>query len=121
MLSEVSDLLEVGGVSVALKRLSPLRPADLAAVVAELSEDHLRQLLDRMTNEAIAEILDYLDVDRGLRVFEAINENRRPSALDETSPEVATDLLHRIAWDDAAQTLVPDAESERHWRPADPR
>ena len=106
MLSEVSDLLEVGGVSVALKRLAPLRPADLAAVVAELSESHLRQLLERMSNEAIAEVLDYLDVDRGLRVFEAINEMRRPAALDETSPDVATDLLHRIAWDDAAQTLV---------------
>ena len=106
VLSEVSDLLEVGGVSVAIKRLSPLRPADMASVVAELSEDHLRQLLGRMANDAIAEILDYLDVDRGSRVFDAIPETRRPAVLDETSPEVATDLLHRIAWDDAAQTLV---------------
>ena len=106
VLSEVSDLLEVGGVSVAIKRLAPLRPADMSAVVAELSEDHLGQLLERMSNEAIAEVLDYLDVDRGSRVFGSIPENRRPAVLDETSPEVATDLLHRIAWDDAAQTLV---------------
>ena len=106
VLSEVSDLLEVGGVSVAIKRLSPLRPADMSAVVAELSEEHLDQLLERMSNEAIAEVLDYLDVDRGSRVFGSISENRRPAVLDETSPEVATDLLHRIAWDDAAQTLV---------------
>ncbi|MXZ03472.1 MAG: magnesium transporter [Chloroflexi bacterium] len=106
VLSEVSDLLEVGGVSVAIKRLSPLRPADMAAVVAELSEDHLRQLLERMANEVIADVLDYLDVDRGSRVFDSIPETRRPAVLDETSPEVATDLLHRIAWDDAAQTLV---------------
>ena len=106
VLSEVSDLLDVGGVSVAIKRLSPLRPADIAAVVAELSENHLLQLLDRMSNEAIAEVLDYLDVDRGSSVFEAIPETRRPAVLDEASPEVATDLLHRIAWDDAAQTLV---------------
>ena len=106
VLSEVTDLLEVGGVSVALKRLAPLRHADLAAVVAELSEDHLRQLLHRMSNEAIADVLDYLDVDRGSRVFNAIPETRRPTVLDETSPEVATDLLHRIAWDEAAQTLV---------------
>ena len=106
VLSEVSDLLEVGGVSVAIKRLSPLRPADMSAVVAELSEDHLGQLLERMSNEAIGEVLDYLDVDRGSRVFDTIPENRRPAVLDETSPEVATDLLHRIAWDDAAQTLV---------------
>ena len=106
VLSEVSDLLEVGGVSVAIKRLSPLRPADMSAVVAELSEDHLGQLLERMSNEAIGEVLDYLDVDRGSRVFDTIPENRRPTVLDETSPEVATDLLHRIAWDDAAQTLV---------------
>ncbi len=106
VLSEVSDLLEVGGVSVALRRLAPLRPADLAAVVAELSNDHLKQLLERMSNESIADVLDYLDVDRGARVFEAITEVRRPSVLDETSPEVATDLLHRIAWDEAANTLV---------------
>ena len=106
VLSEVSDLLEVGGVSVAIKRLSPLRPADMAAVVAELSEDHLRQLLERMANETIAEVLDYLDVERGSRVFDSIPASRRPAVLDETSPEVATDLLHRIAWDDAAQTLV---------------
>ena len=106
VLSEVTDLLEVGGVSVAMKRLDPLRHADLAAVVAELSEDHLRQLLHRMSNEAIADVLDYLDVDRGSRVFNAIPETRRPTVLDETSPEVATDLLHRIAWDEAAQTLV---------------
>ena len=106
VLSEVTDLLEVGGVSVALKRLAPLRHADLAAVVAELSEGHLRQLLHRMSNEAIADVLDYLDVDRGSRVFNAIPETRRPTVLDETSPEVATDLLHRIAWDEAAQTLV---------------
>ena len=106
VLSEVSDLLEVGGVSVAIKRLAPLRPADMSAVVAELSEDHLGQLLERMSNEAIAEVLDYLDVDRGSRVFDTIPENRRPAVLDETSPEVATDLLHRIAWDDVAQTLV---------------
>ena len=89
-----------------MKRLDPLRHADLAAVVAELSEDHLRQLLHRMSNEAIADVLDYLDVDRGSRVFNAIPETRRPTVLDETSPEVATDLLHRIAWDEAAQTLV---------------
>ena len=106
VLSEASDLLEVGGVSVAIKRLSPLRPADMAAVVAELSEDHLRQLLERMANETIAEVLDYLDVERGSRVFDSIPASRRPAVLDETSPEVATDLLHRIAWDDAAQTLV---------------
>ena len=106
VLSEVSDLLEVGGVSVALKRLAPLRPADMAAVVAELSEDHLQQLLTKMANEVIAEVLDYLDVDRGARVFDSIPETRRPTVLDETSPEVATDLLHRIAWDEAAQTLV---------------
>ncbi len=106
VLSEVSDLLEVGGVSVALKRLSPLRPADMAAVVAELSEDHLQQLLTKMANGMIAEVLDYLDVDRGSRVFDSIPETRRPTVLDETSPEVATDLLHRIAWDEAAQTLV---------------
>lgn len=106
VLSEVSDLLEVGGVSVALKRLAPLRPADLSAVVAELSEGHLRLLLTKMANRAIAEVLDYLDVDRGSRVFDAIPETRRPAVLDETSPEVATDLLHRIAWDEAAHTLV---------------
>ena len=106
VLSEVSDLLEVGGVSVALKRLEPLRPADLAAVVTELSEDHLQQLLTKMANGMIAEVLDYLDVDRGSRVFDSIPETRRPTVLDETSPEVATDLLHRIAWDEAAQTLV---------------
>ena len=106
VLSEVTDLLEVGGVSVALNRLAPLRPADLASVVAELSEDHLRQLLTRMPNETIADVLDYLDVDRGARVFNSIPETRRPTVLDEASPEVATDLLHRIAWDEAAQTLV---------------
>ena len=106
VLSEVSDLLEVGGVSVAIKRLSPLRPADMAAVLAELSEDHLSQLLERMPNKSIAEVLDYLDVDRGARVFDSIPETRRPTVLDETSPDVATDLLHRIAWDEAAQTLV---------------
>ena len=106
VLSEVSDLLEVGGVSVAIKRLSPLRPADMAAIVAELSEGHLRQLMARMEDDAIAEVLDYLDVDRGSRVFASIPEGRRPAVLDETHPEVATDLLHRIAWDDAAHTLV---------------
>ena len=106
VLSEVSDLLEVGGVTVAIKRLSPLRPADMSAVVAELSEGHLHQLLGGMPNDTIAAVLDYLDVDRGSRVFEAIPEVRRPTVLDETSPDVAADLLHRIAWDDAAQTLV---------------
>ena len=106
VLNEVSDLLRVGGVSVALNRLSDLRPADRAAVVTELSEDNLKQLLGRMSNEVIAEVLGYIDVDRASRVFDAIPENRRPAVLDEASPEVATDLLHRIAWDDAAQTLV---------------
>ena len=104
--SEVSELLAVGGVSVAVSRLSALRLADLADVVAELSHDHLRQILAGLSNDVVAHVLEYLDVERAARVFEALPVERRPVVLDAATPDVATDLLHRIDWDEAAQTLV---------------
>ena len=91
---------------VAVSRVSDLHPADLAWVIGELSDGNVAELLSGMDNQDIAEALDYLDVDAGSRALALLEETRRPAVLDATAPDIAADLLHKIAWSEATQTLM---------------
>lgn len=112
LVERVADDLQAGSTAEARTALTPLRSADLAAVLAELPESLLPGALELLDNHALAEALGMLNsTDAGV-VFQAINLERRASVLEHADPEDAADMLHTVDFNEASHTLVRMSNSE---------
>lgn len=106
LVSSVSEDVEAGRLEAASESLSPLRSADLAAVVAEVPDAVLPKVLELLEDSAIAEVLGLLNSIDAAAVFSAIEMQRRARVLEHADPEDVADLLHSIDWSEASQTLI---------------
>lgn len=106
LVSSVSEDVEAGRLEAASESLSPLRSADLAAVVAEVPDPVLPEVLELLEDGAIAEMLGLLNSIDAAAVFRAIEMQRRARVLEHADPEDVADLLHSIDWSEASQTLI---------------
>ena len=106
LVSSVSEDVEAGRFEAASESLSPLRSADLAAVVAEVPDAVLPKVLELLEDSAIAEVLGLLNSIDAAAVFSAIEMRRRAKVLEHADPEDVADLLHSIDWSEASQTLI---------------
>jgi flagellar motility protein MotE (MotC chaperone)/sporulation protein YlmC with PRC-barrel domain len=79
-----------------------MRPADVAAALAELPEKRQHEVIDGLDDERLAD------------VFEELSEADQRTLLAHLSTERAADVLEAMAPDDAADLLheLPDAESD---------
>ena len=105
LVHQVAEDIESGRRDAASQTLTPLRSADLAAVLAELPESLLPDALTLIEDAALAETLGNLNAIDAAAVFAAIEDDRRAAVLDHAQPEDAADMLHSVGWSEASRTL----------------
>ena len=104
--TSIKELIEGQHASEAAESLSRLRPADQADVVALLSHDHQKALLDGMRPTDMGVLIEALGPDRALKLYGDMGAEELSHVLDETSPPAAADLLRALPAEVATTTLV---------------
>ncbi len=97
--------LETGDLETAASELQELRPPDRAEVLADLQSEERRLLLASLSEDAIAEALEHMEVAAAVELSGLLDVERMAAVLDRVSPDVAADVLRGIDWDDAGQIL----------------
>ena len=98
--------LDAGAPMIAAAELEELRAPDRAELVSELSEPGQQALLGALPAEAIADIIEHLEVDEAADISGLIDVNRMAAVLDTSPPEVAADILRHVDWTIASQVLA---------------
>ena len=92
----VLRLVEDGDVDSAVTLLSALHPADRGEALLALERGPLGEAMSRLTPEATAEALEYLDLEEALALISEMEPALLPRVLDETSLDVAADVLRSL-------------------------
>jgi len=103
---KIEEQLETGAAEAAATELSELRPPDQAEVITELDEIDRRALLGSLPTNALADIIEHMDVDDAVGLSGLIDVDRMAAVLEEAPPDVAADILRGIDWGDASQILA---------------
>lgn len=104
--------VDAGDLEAAAQRIRLLHPADQADVLAALSTDERRRLLDRIDSTSLSLILEFLTPDELEQVAPDVQLDQLAEALDETPAHRAADVLQAIPQADANAVLdqLPSAE-----------
>ncbi len=92
----VLSLVEGGDVDAAVALLTELHPADRGEALLALDRGPLGDAMSRLTPEATAEVLEYLDLEEALALISEMDPGSLPRVLDETSLDVAADVLRSL-------------------------
>jgi Mg/Co/Ni transporter MgtE len=97
------SLTDRQGTAGLLSVLETMRPADVAAALAQLPRKRQYEVVDSLDDERLAD------------VFEELSESDQRALLAHLSAERAADVLEAMSPDDAADLLgeLPDVESDR--------
>ena len=104
-LDAVQALLAGGRLEEALTQLAALHPADQAAVIAELEDEHQAALLPRIPHQAMAEILEYLEEEPRRHIIGQLEPAAIGPILDRVERDVAADVLHQLPPEQSRQAL----------------
>lgn len=102
----IVEQLDVGTVAAAAGHLDELRIPDQAEVIAELDEPAQRVLVQSLSVEQLADIIEHMEVEDAARLSELLTERRMAAVLDEAPPDVAADVLRRLDWTEASHILA---------------
>ena len=89
-------LVEEGDVDGAVALLSELHPADRGEALLAMESGPLGEVVSRLTTEATAEVLEYVDLEEALALVSEVDPAELPHVLDETSLDVAADVLRGL-------------------------
>jgi len=93
---ETLRLLEAGRTDQALAQLATLHPADQAELIGDLDADLRAPLLPRIPQDALAEILEFLEEEPRRTVAAELEPTVLGPLLDHVDRDVAADILHEI-------------------------
>jgi magnesium transporter len=85
--------------------LAELHPADIAAIVHQLTPGEGTQLIERLDDETAADVMEEIDIDRQRHILENIEAARAADILDAMGPDEAADLLAQLP-EERAQELL---------------
>jgi CBS domain-containing protein len=91
------------GADALLDVLSTQRPADLAAMLQDLSAKRRHEIAAALDDERLADVLGELPEDAQVKILASLADERAADILEEMDPDDAADLLNEL----------PDAERER--------
>ncbi|GCE15982.1 magnesium transporter MgtE N-terminal domain-containing protein [Tengunoibacter tsumagoiensis] len=92
-------------------RLEKLHPADLARLLDDLSYQQRDEIMQSLSNEAVADALESMTSDEAASILEEIAEERASDILEEMRPDVAADVVSDME-DEKAEALLSLMESE---------
>jgi magnesium transporter len=84
---------------VSSERISELHPADLAAILSDLSRADSSRLLDSLDMETLADTLEEVEPDFQASLVEDMSDERVADLLEEMAPDEAADLLAELGED----------------------
>lgn len=96
----------------ALVLFDTLHPADQGELLVDLSEETQQDIIGGISSETTAEILEHMDTDEAVQMAAPIEAGALADILDETSPDVAADILRGIPDEQSDLTLEAMTESE---------
>ena len=88
-----------------LAALENLRPADLASVMHNLSDQRRQEVADALDDERLADVLEELPEEDQVEILGALDRERAADVLEEMNPDDAADLLGDLPPGDAQQLL----------------
>lgn len=94
--STLQDLMDADLAPEAIVRLSRLRAADQADVVARLHASTRSDVLDLLPPVDVGAIVDELETEQAVSVCAAMDIPNLADVLDETSPDIAADVLRGV-------------------------
>lgn len=78
------------------EKLDRIHPADLAAIIEDLTTSDQASLMSSLDEETAAEAFEQLDVDTQLSILEDLKPDRAADIIENMSPDDAADLLAEI-------------------------
>jgi flagellar motility protein MotE (MotC chaperone) len=91
------------GADALLDVLSTYRPADLAAMLQDLTAKRRHEIAAALDDERLADVLGELPEEAQVKILASLADERAADILEEMDPDDAADLLNEL----------PDAERER--------
>jgi Mg/Co/Ni transporter MgtE len=88
-----------------LSTLSTLRPADLAAVLQDLSPKRRVEVARALDDERLADVIEEMDEQERVSLLAELEGERAADVLEEMDPDDAADLLREIG-EERAQELI---------------
>jgi flagellar motility protein MotE (MotC chaperone)/sporulation protein YlmC with PRC-barrel domain len=107
--SEVSGLTSADGEQGAthlLAAFDEMRPADLAAVIHELSPKRRGEIAAALDDERLADVLEELHEDDQVEILGQLESERAADILEEMSPDDAADLIAELPPETAEALLA---------------
>src|SRR4029077_7809594 len=89
-----------------LPALDPLRPADLAHGVHELSEKRRGEVAAALDDERLADVLEELPEDDQVEILAQLEGERAADVLEAMAPDDAADLLGELPPDEQERLLA---------------
>ena len=86
-------------------KISELHPADLAALLSDLSRADSSRLLDSLDMETLADTLEEVEPDFQASLVEDMSDERVADLLEEMAPDEAADLLAELGEDRSEDLL----------------
>ena len=108
----IRELIEGDMAQEAVTRFSKLRPPDQADVLAELPRKAQAQFLGWLTAQSLGTIIDELEPTEAVELSRDLEPGRLSQVLDETSPDVAADVLRGLPEEVVTATLEAMEASE---------
>lgn len=102
---EMNELMKGGDQQPALSFFRRIHPVDQSEVLVELSREHRQSLLEALPAESTAAILEHLDEQELLEVCRDITTPGLATILDQTSPDVAADILNDLPTETSREIL----------------
>lgn len=107
--SEVTGfaVIEEGqGATHLLAAFETMKPADLAAVLHELSSKRRSEIAGALDDERLADVLEELPEDDQVEILASLDTERAADVLEEMSPDDAADLIAELPSDTAERLLT---------------
>jgi magnesium transporter len=104
-IEQIRQLLEEEDWEGAVSLLSSLHPADQAAVIADLDQEARAGLLDRLSEEALGDILLHMREEPRREVVADITPSVLAPVLDRVETDVAADILRELPEEEARGVL----------------
>ncbi len=111
---EIKSLINERKLSTLKEVLSDWSPADIAELIAELSENEQAVVFRVLPHDLAADTFEYLEFDMQVTLLRAMGKEEVASILNEMSPDDRTALLEDLPSSAARQMMMLLSTEERH-------
>jgi magnesium transporter len=91
---------------ISYNRLAQLHPADLAAILEELSRDEQRSVIESLDDETAAEAVSEIPTKMQVALLNSLSAGKAADIVEEMAPDEAADVLQELPPETSAEVLA---------------